>query len=125
MELHLSKYRYAHEEYLVYDCNKEPFIIENEEVRLMCSANFGIAVKNMLIGPVMEKGKLSVLVYHTDGTMEEAGEAARYVFNQYLSDAGYINRLKESKAHQVSRIYLYDHFIEDNHIRYLKKKAAI
>ena len=74
MELHLQKYRYAHNEYLVYDCNREPFIVENEEVRVMCSANFGIDVKNMLVGPVIHKGKLAVLTYNPDGTLSEADE---------------------------------------------------
>lgn len=117
MELHLQKYRYAHNEYLVYDCNREPFIVENEEVRVMCSANFGIDVKNMLVGPVIHKGKLAVLTYNPDGTLSEADEDTVYVFNRYLSDAGYIRKYRQSDASRVSRIYLYDHFIEDNHIQ--------
>lgn len=125
MELHLQKYRYADNEYLVYDCNREPYIVENEEVRVMCSANFGIDVKSMLVGPVVLKGKITMLTYHSDGTLTETDEDAVYVFNKYLSDAGYIKKYKRSEARNVSRIFLYDHFILDNNIRYQEKEVAI
>lgn len=125
MELHLQKYRYAHNEYLVYDCSREPFIVENEEVRIMCSANFGIDVKNMLVGPIVHKDELTMLLYHPDGTVGEADEDSVYVFNRYLSDAGYIKKYQKSEAVQVSRIYLYDHFIMDNGIKLIEEKDAL
>lgn len=124
MELHLQKYRYNHNEYLIYDCNKEQYLVKNKEVRVMCSANFGIDVKNVLVVPVMEKGKIEVLTYNPDGTIGEADEATDFVFRKYLSDAGYTQDSITVNANRVSKIYLYDHFIMDNHIKCLAKQEA-
>lgn len=124
MELLLHKYEYKHHEYLICDCNKSIYAIGKEEIRVMCSSNFGINITSLLIGPVMENGELTLYSYQADGILGIVDEREKQVFTQYLSDTGYLtadNYDQEETPKLLSKIYLYDHFLEENNFSLCEK----
>ncbi len=91
MNITFDKYHGLGNDYLVYDCNKNPAVLKKEHIRLICNRNFGIGSDGILTGPILEDGKIKVRIFNPDGSeAEKSGNGVR-IFSKYLKDAGYIS----------------------------------
>lgn len=90
MGLYFTKYHGLGNDYLVYDCQKQNYILNSKEIRKICHRNYGLGSDGILIGPIFDKNKISVRILNPDGSeAEKSGNGVR-IFSRYLKDAGYM-----------------------------------
>ncbi|HEX3022765.1 MAG TPA: diaminopimelate epimerase [Lachnospiraceae bacterium] len=86
----LEKYHGLGNDYLVYDCNKNDILLNEDQVRLICHRNFGVGSDGILVGPIFQDDKIGVRILNPDGSeAEKSGNGVR-IFSKYLKDAGYM-----------------------------------
>lgn len=92
MKIEVEKYHGLGNDYLVYDPNKNSLELNPSNVRLMCNRNFGVGADGVLEGPLLEGGRISMVVWNPDGSVaEKSGNGVR-IFAKYLKDAGYVQK---------------------------------
>ncbi|MDR2138851.1 MAG: diaminopimelate epimerase [Tannerella sp.] len=90
MKISVEKYHGLGNDYLVYDPQKNPAILNEERIRHICDRNFGCGSDGILYGPLMENGTVRVKIYNPDGSeAEKSGNGVR-IFSKYLKDCGYV-----------------------------------
>lgn len=90
MKISFQKYHGLGNDYLVYDCNKNPVILTKENIKIICDRNFGLGSDGILVGPFIEGNKISVKIFNPDGgEAEKSGNGVR-IFSKYLHDSGYV-----------------------------------
>ena len=90
MAFSFQKYHGLGNDYLVFDESKNNKKITIDEIKKVCNRNFGFGSDGILVGPIMEDGKISMKIYNPDGTeAEKSGNGVR-IFAKYLKDNGYI-----------------------------------
>lgn len=90
MKITLEKYQGLGNDYFVLDPNKNKLEITPGQVKLICDRNYGAGADGILVGPVFEKGKISVKVYNPDGSEAEKCGNGATIFAKYMRDAGYV-----------------------------------
>lgn len=132
MELELQKYECRSEDYLIYDSNRNRYEFGAREARVMCSLNIGISVKRVLVGPVMQQGGMTFLIYNSDGTRSKPQTDDVRVFAKYLADAGYERMVRsgsgqscdDENIRKVCRITFFENFVEKYNLTEHKTKNS-
>jgi diaminopimelate epimerase len=90
MELSFSKYHGLGNDYLVYDPQKNTYVLTDADVRKICHRNYGLGSDGILVGPIWKGNDISVRILNPDGgEAEKSGNGVR-IFSRYLKDAGYV-----------------------------------
>ena len=90
--MELEKYHGLGNAYLVYDPQKNEMALNQERIRLICDANFGVGSDGILFGPLLDHEKIAVRIYNPDGSeAEKSGNGVR-IFAKYLRDAAYVDK---------------------------------
>ena len=82
----MSKYHGLGNDYLVLDPNKNDIKLQRRQVENICRRNFGVCADDVIYGPVIEDGKITVCIYNHDGILEENKNAVS-IFAKYLKDS--------------------------------------
>lgn len=86
----LYKYHGLGNDYLVLDPNRDPILLQERKIELLCRRNIGAGADGILYGPFFEDGKIKVNIYNPDGsTAWHSGNGIR-IFAKYLQDTGYV-----------------------------------
>lgn len=92
MRIVVEKYHGLGNDYLIYDTNKNRMELNPSNVQLLCNRNFGVGADGILEGPMMEKDRISMVVWNPDGSIaEKSGNGVR-IFAKYLKDGGYVQK---------------------------------
>ena len=123
MDAMLIKYRGCDSEYLVYDTLKYHAQIRPRAIRSICAHNFALSTAGLMVGPVLQDGRLTMKVYSPDGEEKPMEDGAMAAGLRYLQDAGYIKPEEERKdemqpvsAAPIGKVFLSNEFI-DKYIR--------
>ena len=87
------KYHGLGNDYLVIDPHKIDFqfILNEENIKLICHRNYGIGSDGVLYGPIIDEGRISFKIFNPDGSeAEKSGNGIR-IFALYVLDQAYIN----------------------------------
>ena len=84
------KYHGSGNDYLVYDCSKSSSVLSPENIRMICSTNFGLGSDGIMVGPVIKEDGIHVQIFNPDGSEAENGGNGVCIFAKYLRDAGYV-----------------------------------
>lgn len=89
-EITLRKYHGLGNDYLVYDPIRNDALLQERQIRLLCSRNIGVGADGVLYGPILEDNEIKVRIFNPDGSeAEKSGNGIR-IFSRYLKDAGYV-----------------------------------
>ena len=89
-EITLRKYHGLGNDYLVYDPIRNEALLQERQIRQLCSRNIGVGADGILYGPVLEDDEIKVRIFNPDGSeAEKSGNGIR-IFSRYLKDAGYV-----------------------------------
>ena len=88
-----QKYHGLGNDYLVYDCEENSCVLSPENIRMICSTNFGLGSDGIMIGPIWKDNGIYVQVFNPDGSEAENGGNGLCIFAKYLKDKGYIHRI--------------------------------
>ncbi|NLG84213.1 MAG: diaminopimelate epimerase [Firmicutes bacterium] len=84
------KYHALGNDYLVIDPNTTAFNATTEAVKLVCDRHFGVGSDGILLGPILEEGRIRLRIFNPDGSeAEKSGNGIR-IFSRYLVEAGYV-----------------------------------
>ena len=127
MGFELQKYECNHKEYMVYDCNRNHYKFGSREAKVMCSQSVGLETIKIIVGPIIENGDVTVVLYNPDGSKAEPQTDDIKVFSKYLDEAGY-ERTKRSDSgicsnddvRKVCKMSFFENFIEKYNMK--KKK---
>lgn len=90
----MKKYHGLGNDYLVLDPNENNIVLQTRNIEMLCRRNFGVGADGLLYGPIMEKGKIRVRIFNSDGSeAEKSGNGVR-IFAKYLLDKGYVKEKK-------------------------------
>ena len=112
METILLKYRGENDEYLVYDTLKFHDMMKPRAIRTICSRNCGYGTAGMMVGPMMEGGRLTMKMFSPEGEEKPMGADAVNASRSYLKDAGYIEEDGAAHAEAVGKIFLSEKFVK-------------
>ena len=90
------KYHGSGSDYLVYDCTENKNTLSPENIRMICSTNFGLGSDGIMVGPVMKEDGIHVQIFNPDGSEAENNGSSISVFAGYLRDAGYVAEKEKS-----------------------------
>lgn len=86
----LRKYHGLGNDYLVYDPNRNDYLLQERQVETLCRRNIGVGADGILYGPFFNGDEMSVRIFNPDGSeAEKSGNGIR-IFSKYLRDTGYI-----------------------------------
>lgn len=86
----LRKYHGLGNDYLVYDPNRNDYLLHERQVEVLCRRNIGVGADGILYGPFFYGDEMSVRIFNPDGSeAEKSGNGIR-IFSKYLRDTGYI-----------------------------------
>lgn len=86
----LEKYHGLGNDYYVYDCQKNDYLLSQSQIRLLCDRHFGLGSDGILVGPIFQDGMIGLRIMNPDGSeAEKSGNGVR-IFAKYLKDAGYV-----------------------------------
>ena len=86
----LRKYHGLGNDYLVYDPNRNDYLLHERQVEVLCRRNIGVGADGILYGPFFNGDEMSVRIFNPDGSeAEKSGNGIR-IFSKYLRDTGYI-----------------------------------
>ena len=89
-ELVFEKYHGLGNDYLVYDCIKNNFVLTEGIIKRICDRNFGLGSDGILVGPIYKDNTIGVRIFNPDGSIaEKSGNGVR-IFSKFLKDKGYI-----------------------------------
>ncbi|MDS0526910.1 diaminopimelate epimerase [Clostridium sp. SHJSY1] len=90
MRVIFERYHGLGNDYIVLDPNKNGLKLNSERIKLICHRNFGVGSDGILLGPILEDGKIKLRIFNPDGSeAEKSGNGVR-IFSKYLKDAGYV-----------------------------------
>lgn len=90
-EITLRKYHGLGNDYLVYDPIRNDALLQERQIRQLCSRNIGVGADGILYGPILEDNEIKVRIFNPDGSeAEKSGNGIR-IFSRYLKDAGYVD----------------------------------
>ena len=92
MNITVEKYHGLGNDYLIYDPAKNPVVLNEERVRLICNRNFGVGADGILEGPLFQEGGINVRIWNPDGSLAEKSGNGIRIFAKYLKDAGYVEK---------------------------------
>lgn len=124
MGLELQKYECHNKEYMIYDCNVNHYAFGGREARVMCSQSIGLTTMKVIVGPIIQNGDMTVVLYNPDGTIAEPQVDDIKVFSKYLEEAGYertprsdSGRSADDEVHKICKMAFFENFIEKYHIK--------
>ncbi len=89
-EITLRKYHGLGNDYLIYDTKRNDFLLQERQIKQLCSRNIGVGADGILYGPFFEDNEIKVRIFNPDGSeAEKSGNGIR-IFSKYLKDAGYV-----------------------------------
>ncbi len=107
----MPKYHGLGNDYLVFDPNQNGMHLPERKMELLCRRNFGVGADGILYGPLLENGKIGVLIYNSDGSETgRSGNGVR-IFARYLKEQGYVTEqtfVLATKAGDVEIAFLDD-----------------
>lgn len=89
-EITLRKYHGLGNDYLIYDPNRNDFLLQERQIEALCRRNLGVGADGILYGPFFDGEEIRVRIFNPDGSeAEKSGNGIR-IFSRYLKDAGYV-----------------------------------
>lgn len=85
-----QKYRGLEKDYLVYDCTENSVKLSPENIRAICSTNFGLASNGILVGPIWKNDEVYMQAFNPDGTEADSSEDGACIFAKYLKKRGLV-----------------------------------
>lgn len=86
----LRKYHGLGNDYLIYDPNRNDYLLQERHVETLCRRNIGVGADGILYGPFFDEKGISVRIFNPDGSeAEKSGNGIR-IFSKYLRDSGYV-----------------------------------
>ncbi len=90
--MHYYKYHGLGNDYIVIDPSQVKILPDKNNIRLICSRNYGIGSDGILYGPLFENGSIVLKIFNPDGSeAEKSGNGVR-IFSRFLYEKGYVEK---------------------------------
>lgn len=87
-----EKYHTLGNDYIVIDPQKTKFLLNEDNIKLVCDRNRGIGSDGLVYGPIMENGRISLRLFNSDGSETDISGNGLCIFAKYLIDLKYIKK---------------------------------